>query len=302
MDSTSWVTIESHLRQSLEPHLPRECLDEWASSLLASAAGRVLAASLVIDLRNKRLAPALLSEILRRAKPDGYDPLKTFSESVERDPSYPKGILCACGCDDQPAGLVRVLDLDSFFKFYVLPSVALPPLSKAQDWARRMLGSPGGWPLGFVTSAWQGRRPLVWVTRHQSISALGHSDASATELNDALGLGLEHSTWLLYVSYPEDTGDPMATFQPTALDPKWSKSQHWFISSATTGWGKTQSLSGLRSGLPERVHMFIPGLTDGFRGRLLGRTAAVASDQIALLAEALTRAKYAALDSRSAET
>lgn len=292
----SWDAIEASLRMALDGHLDQTSLNLWINGFLDSNPGRVLAASLMIDLRLQRLSPTLLSDILRGAKPDRNDPLRTFSELVERHPSYPGGVLCTCICGDRFDGLARLLDLESFFRFYVLPAFGLAPTSKSRGWAQSRLENPLGWPLGFVTSAWRGSRPLAWVTRRDSISPSARSDLAASELNDALGLGLDESTQLIYVLYPENPTSPIECSVPTALDPPWSSSNYWFISaSEDDGWGRTQSVSGLTSGLPERVHRSLSSLSDGFLGFYLGKTTALTPNVAALLNEALGRAFEIAL-------
>lgn len=118
-------------------------------------------------------------------------------------------------------------------------------------------------------SRWEGKYPMCWVTKSESLKSLGNASSSAlaTKVRDASGkLDWGKGEHLVEIQYPQDL--PVELKAPTVLDS--GACGYFRLHHEADGWGRAVDLSTLDHGIPEALHLALP-VSANFRLRYLGK-------------------------------
>jgi hypothetical protein len=271
---------------------------DWLRFLPSSVDGELLGLCLAIDIAAKALKPGTIMEIVKLLDVSAIDHRHAFHIALAQHRDH-RNLICASLLGSprlmRHDHYVRVVSLESFLTHFVGPTLPiylpLSPSSKVRA-RRRYLGPKGG-SLAGIDRWWSGTRGVTWVLSAKTLDDLirGNSGMeSASIVNDAAGLCHPLKTELMIVRYPREFDTVVGVKQPTALDCDWTHPGTFFISfGKQDGWGRTQSCSGSRPGVPERVHGELKNPTSDYKTETLGLVERLEINRAGLMAEGYVR-------------
>ena len=274
---------------------------EWLNQLEYCEDGKRLGACIVIDTLSGAMKSKAFADILEGIDLLIGDSRRAFG-AVAGDPPDPALICASCfeGDDlDAPDAYARVVELGGFIDYYVGPVYHRSSLDPEDVNDVRadffMDGTNENWPD--LNVEWSGRFGRVFVSSRRELDQLllgVPENERGTMVNDALGLGFEAGVGpdgkaeLVAVQYP--TSVALRAYQPTTFDVPWLDPGGYYISFGNVDrWGRTQSCSGTKPQVRERVHKGFGDSLSHYQGLYIGVSLSVLDDQATLLRESFRR-------------
>lgn len=295
--SAFWRTLLRRLDDQLLSRLsdPTEA-KAWLNQVEQSDTGFTLCASVAVDLLSGAVTPETYATVFGALRATG-DSYADFAAALAATPDRPT-YWCACLHRSEVLRgnhhYVRVLSLRGFIDYYLKTTFSLNSFGSDLNTVRRALFSDRAskFSLGKIRSWWTGGTPVVWTTSSRSLSDLTQAmrpDDRATKINDALALGYRAGEELVAVHYPPGADKTVSFVQPTVLDSKWNSPGFYLSYRRHDGWGRTQSCSGHKDQMPERVHGHFKNLTEEYWVEYIGSIETQRLDRAKLRREARRR-------------
>lgn len=280
-----WQEIRTFLTRRIAGSRGKQAqsFKSWLRKLEKNPQGRILAASMAIDLVSGALEADDLASVFKDMDPAEEPASVAFAKALDEEPYSSRFVCCSRfpepPDDATPHLYVRILEMDSFITYYLAPTYGY---SQAQDDRVEIYNSflKEGFDftkLDDLDVEWTGERGRVWVLPRANFESIikNHAADAATVLNDALGLGYSKGGGpsgkpeFVAVFYPEKF--PEKCRQPTFADAQWRRRGFYLSNGKDDAWGRTHSCSGLREPVPERVHRGVPKFSgEGFSVNRIG--------------------------------
>lgn len=303
----SWEEI----RNFLTNQITKRRFNLWLQDLEQTADGRVLGASIAIDLLSGALELNELAAVFDDLD-NNTTPVRAFARVLDQEPHNSRLICCSPfpepPDDATPHLYVRILEMDSFLSYYAQPTYyySSAPDDRAEVYELFLKDHDkfrDGQVVKFndladIDRTWSGDRGRVWVLALSDFEKIRaeHLSNLATVLNDALGLGYRAGGGpsgnpdFVAVYYPEFFVEKCK--QPTSADAQWRRPSFYISNGKGDGWGRTHSCSGMYDPVPERVHGEIVHFSgEGFSVWRIGEAMAPIVNRDALLEAAFNRYK-----------
>jgi hypothetical protein len=291
-----WVDAAQVLHRELPPHVtdPTVCA-RWIRELANSSDGCLLGLCIAIDLLSGAVTPQRFGEVVSLVETSFTDPRSAFARAIaaHRNPDL---FSCSSRIRSDPLlgpdRYVRILTLRDFVTYYAGPTYGFTLDAADIAEVKRIFGRAGA-SLEDIDQWWSGGNGVVWVGSWADATDVISADKAkaATLLNDRFGLGRSPSSGpgaadFVAVLYPHSFDRITKCRQPTTFDTSWAYAGTFFVSAPGHGWGLTQSCSGKRLGLRERVHGPFRSLTEAYSIEFIGESEHLSTDRAALLQEA----------------
>jgi hypothetical protein len=271
-----------------------ETFRQWLDKL-DSDNEMALVVSLFIDLEYDHLSAESVANVLNMADLSQDDARGSFCSVIENEIYQPE---CILRHNHGPQVLhgdryVRVTTLESIFEHYFRNATTMPMFTPEieDELLRNFFADTPLESLSIVRKVWRGKTRSVWVGSleelNQTLIKLP-KDQRANAIRDRLGFYGQGLGRLVGVIYPERFATTKA-FIPTTLDAH-SECRFFLSIHSDNGWGLTCGLHPDDSGMKERVHEALDGLSDEYYGVNFGEiTLDPTPDPDHLFREALRR-------------
>ncbi len=266
----------------------------WLEQAKLTVHGQRLAVSLAIDVGSEALDSSLAARHFDLLPEAVADAERGFSSIQDRSCGFASTFSASSPEGSHP--YMRILEFGAFIFYYLQGGAGTLDEVSVEDARIKYLDRPDGCPLGQITEWWSGSRDTVWITSSadvQSVQSQHTGPDFALALMDALGLTCPHGVGtngdfdLVSVTYP--LASPIRCWQPTTFDSAWTGPGFYISHGKDDNWGRTQSCSGERPCMKERIHKKFEGLTDDFLLRPVGQTGKPPADERKLLDNAYQR-------------
>jgi hypothetical protein len=299
----NWENVEAYLKSNLIPLTRKKWrAKRWLRKLPydRDRSGELLGINMAIDIASEAILPGVFASIIDRITVPIWSARTAFFRAQVNHPDS-DSFVCASQLNSPTLAdsnaYLRVLEIEDFAEYYTGPSFVFLPHSPIDIKEVRKRYFSTKTSLAAIDKWWDGSFGRVWVMSKQEFSSVCAKFPKAehgTILNDALGIGHSHGGGpkgepeMVAVEYP--TNFNVGCKQPTLLDSKWRNKSTWYVSEGNKdGWGTTQSCSGLRDGIRERVHSRFKNLTDEYYTIHIGPADTPGMDVSALISEAYRR-------------